>query len=384
MHRRKYPRKYPRKLSGQSFRINLALISRALTLGVALSLSGCLEVEREEPGGATGGDRSAATNSTAPATALRLILQDQSTAPPARVSVAFKLETDTGVPVPNLPAESFVLRENGSLISAKESVKRITPEDGDFVFSTLLLLDLSGSVIDQSLEALLEAAANFIREVLPPAIEERTSKILAVGVFDGRAEIEIITDYSSNPDHLVEQVFLIDESTMQDSSTNLYGAAISGLNSVTNQVEATRRDNPEIFGAGALVLFTDGTDQAAIEPEEAAFNAVDERAEDIAVMTIGLGAEVNSEVLQRLGPNGFRAASEQGDLITSFGEIAQFVSDEADSFYKLDYCSPKRTGPQLEHTLTIEVHQVTDENQELSGELDVIFSAESFGAGCEL
>jgi len=179
-------------------------------------------------------------------------------------------------------------------------------------------------------------------------------------------------------------VFLIDESTMQDSSTNLYGAAISGLNSVTNQVEATRRDNPEIFGAGALVLFTDGTDQAAIEPEEAAFNAVDERAEDIAVMTIGLGAEVNSEVLQRLGPNGFRAASEQGDLITSFGEIAQFVSDEADSFYKLDYCSPKRTGPQLEHTLTIEVHQVTDENQELSGELDVIFSAEGFGAGCEL
>lgn len=350
-----------------------------VVLGTLLGLSGCLEVEREEPdSGDNSNDRNAGIGANLPpASGLNLIMQDQSTTLPARVSVAFKLETDTGVPVPNLPAENFDLFENGTLISVAEAAKRVTPEDGDFIFSTLLLLDLSGSVVLGSLDGIKEAAVSFIREVLPPAAEGRTSKVLAVAIFDGRAEIEVLTEYLSNPDHLIEQVYLITEERMQDPSTNLYGAAIEGLQNVTAQVNQTRVDHPEVFAAGAMVLFTDGTDQAARVEEAAALEVVAARPEDVAVMTIGLGSEINANVLESLGPDGFRVASELNDLVTSFGDIAQFVSDEADSFYKLDYCSPKRAGD--ENVLTVVANL-----EGLSGALDVTFSAEGFGGRCQL
>lgn len=349
-----------------------------LLLSAALSLSACHEVEKEEPNGGDSNDRGAGLGADLPpATGLRLIQQDQSTALPARVSVAFKLETDTGAPVPNLPAENFDLFENGTLISVAESAKKVTPEDGDFVFSTLLLLDMSGSVTLGSLDIIKEAAVSFIREVLPPAAEGRTSKVLAVAIFDGREDIVVLTDYLSNPDHLIEQVYTINEENMEDPSTNLYGAAIAGLENITAQVNQTRIDNPEVFAAGAMVLFTDGTDQAARVEESAALEAIAARPEDVAAMTIGLGSEINSDVLQRLGPSGFRAASELNDLVTSFADIAQFVSDEADSFYKLDYCSPKRAG-------TANVLKIVANLEGLTGELDVTFSAEGFGGRCTL
>jgi uncharacterized protein YegL len=292
--------------------------------------------------------------------------------------VAFKLETDTGLPVPNLAADQFALYENGTLISVAEAAKRVTPEDGDFIFSTLLLLDFSGSVVNESLDGIKAAAISFIEQVLPPAAEGRTSKVLAVGLFDGRANIEMLTEYLSNPDLLTEQVRALTEEYMVDPSTNLYGAAQSGLQNITAQVTQTRNDFPDVFAAGAMVLFTDGTDQAARVDEADALDSVAARSEDVAVMTIGLGSEINQAVLERLGPDGFRAASELTDLATSFGEIAQFVSDEADSFYKLDYCSPKRAGEA--NTLSIVATQ-----EALSGSLDVTFSAEQFvGGRCQL
>lgn len=348
-----------------------------LSLTMALGLSGCLDVEREEPNDGSSQPTAGLGAELPPASSLNLILQDQSTALPSRVSVAFKLETDTGAPVPNLPAENFDLFENGTLISVAEAAKRVTPEDGDFVFSTLLLLDLSGSVVIGSLDGIKEAAVSFIREILPPAAEGRTSKVLAVAIFDGRSEIEVLTEYLSNPDHLIEQVYLITEERMQDPSTNLYGAAIEGLRNITAQVNQSRMDDPDVFAAGTMVLFTDGTDQAARVEESVALDAVANRQEDVAVMTIGLGSEINADVLQSLGPDGFRAASELNDLVASFGDIAQFVSDEADSFYKLDYCSPKRAGEE-------NILRVVANLENLSGSLDVTFSAEGFGGRCEL
>ncbi|MEJ2670008.1 MAG: VWA domain-containing protein, partial [Gammaproteobacteria bacterium] len=302
--------------------------------------------------------------------------QDHGTALPANVSVTFKLETDTGVPVPNLPVDSFNLYENDNLISV-ESARRVTPQDGEFVFSTLLLLDFSGSVVFGSLDTIKSAAASFVENVLPPAATEQTSKSLALAIFDGRQNIVMISDYLTNPDQVKEFIFALDASTAQDPSTNLYGAAIEGIAAISAQVEQQRTLNPDILSAGALVLFTDGTDQAARTTKEAAIQAVEARPEDVSVMTIGLGSEINPQVLQQLGRDAFSQASELNELAETFSEVAQFVSDEADSFYKLDYCSPKRAG--MENTLRIQAIQ-----GDLTGELNVVFSAEGFSAGCKI
>ena len=139
------------------------------------------------------------------------------------------------------------------------------------------------------------------------------------------------------------------------------------------QVGRQRAEFPDILSAGALVVFTDGTDQASRATESAAIAAVNSRPEDISVMTIGLGNEINPEVLQQLGPDAFSQASELDGLVGTFDQVAQFVSDEADSFYKLEYCSPKRAG--VEHTLRIRAKHTEGD---LSGELNVPFSAEGF------
>jgi len=375
------PIKHPIKISGP-FRyshlnrpqLNHSQLSHSGLFILLFSLlgifGGCGEVERSEPEASNDTFRASASNRP-PAQSLRLIYQNQTAEPPAKVSVSFQLETDTGVPVPNLPAENFTLLENGSQISKDEASMRVTPEDGEFSFATLLVLDFSDSVVSSSLDAIKAAAERFIEQVLPPAVELRSSKSMAIALFAGSSEIVMLSDYLTNRDQLIEMVKALDAGYFLDNSTNLYGAVISGLNNLTHEVETLQVEQPDNMTAGALVLFTDGTDQAARVSQEDALTAVNARAQNISVFTIGLGNEINANVLNQIGSDGFQVATELDDLVNTFSLVAQFVSDEADSFYKLEYCTPKRAGD--ENTLQIIANQ-----GQLRGDLEVVFSAEPF------
>ncbi|CAM9981322.1 unnamed protein product, partial [Chrysoparadoxa australica] len=87
---------------------------------------------------------------------------------PAKIRLFFKADFDNGDPIAGLEAESFTISENGSVISTSESLAQIQREIGQFMFTSVLLLDLSGSVLNaESLPTLKSSSIGFIESVIP-------------------------------------------------------------------------------------------------------------------------------------------------------------------------------------------------------------------------
>ncbi|MDM8516429.1 VWA domain-containing protein [Desulfobacterales bacterium HSG16] len=289
---------------------------------------------------------------------------------PSNVSVFFKVETDTGEPVPNLVAEDFKIFENDSQISSFESQQAIMPKPEDFSHHTLLVLDLSGSVLgSESLTKLKNAAQGFITAVTDASVNNDI--YLSVKWFDGAARLHSLVDFTNKSEKLIAGIDSISEDISNDPSTNLYGAIIEGID-IVEKITNT----PDAVNSGAVVIFTDGKDQASRKTRDEAFDAVMDAEDHIKIYTIGLGGEIDETVLKSVGKDGFAFASDFAELVPKFKEIAVQINKEVNSHYLLEYCSPKRNG---EHTLKIEV-----EDGEQSGSLTTCFCAGGFEGGCEI
>lgn len=305
---------------------------------------------------------------------LRLTLLDSSIRDPAIVSVSFKVTSESGQPVPRLTlANNFSLLENGTEISSFEATPRLTPEPNEFMYSTLLLLDLSGSILGSSFEALKIAAETFIDRVV--ASSSPNSWQIKIAFFDGNANITPVTEYLSDRLMLKNAINGLTPDMSTDSSTNLNGAVIQGVQDLDAMVSAY--DNTGTLSAGSLVIFTDGQDQASRVSENDARRAVNDAPDDLTIFTIGLQGEIDADALEAFGRDGYVQAEAVDNLADSFNAIADRVNNEANSYYLLDYCSPKRSGRDNELTIVAEVDG-------LRGELKTKFSAETFGGGCVL
>ena len=346
----------------------------AVTTANNTANSGSTNTGSTTPDQATSGNPSVTTST--PANGLILNKQSAFTEAPAKVSVAFNVETDQGQPVTGLTLDNFALYENDELISAFESQPKITPDDGDFTYSTMLLLDFSSSVVSTALTELKEAATLFVDHIFS-AQGINASHELAVALFDGQQNIVYVTDYLTNPLEIKDRISLLDESNMIDPSTNLYGAVQQGIESIEQRLSDNMILDSDLVVAGAMVLFTDGRDQAARVSEQNALNTVAQTADNISLYTIGLGSDIDSDVLTAVGVDGFQQAVSLDALVSSFTSVASNVANEANSYYTLEYCTPKRAGNA--HILRIVATQ-----SELQGELSISFSAEGFSSECEL
>ena len=117
---------------------------------------------------------------------LKLSLPDNgiATAAPARVSLFFTVDTCQGEPVSGLAADQFELAEDGHPVSAFESQKTVQPKGQRFRMYSLLLLDLSGSILRSgSFPALRDAAKLYVDQVLASRVDGQR---VAVYAFDGR------------------------------------------------------------------------------------------------------------------------------------------------------------------------------------------------------
>ena len=339
----------------------LALFAASL---IILLLPGC--------GGSCCGGSSGGSSQTP--VSLKLTKLSSSEELPAVVTVSFKVETDSGLPVPNLDVDTnFTLKENEQEISQFESTPKIAPEPNEFVYSTILLLDLSGSILLNSLDTLKTASKGLIDQIIPSP--DPGNFQMKIAYFDGNAGITELTGFLSDRTMLKDTIDLIDENTSTDSSTNLYGAVVEGINQI--DVKVTAEQQADVLSAGALIIFTDGSDRAGRVTEDAAINSVNNADEKIAVFTIGLEGEIDTNVLDQLGREGFQQASGLSGLSDSFSNIAQLTNDEANSFYILKYCSPRRSG--FNNKLEI----IASFNG-ASGSLIHDFSASSFTGGCQI
>ena len=301
---------------------------------------------------------------------------------PANVEVLFQVQTATREPLSGLALDAFSIFEDDQPISRFEASATIQPRSEQFRSATVLLLDFSRSIIDSgNLPVLQAAAASFVRELLPPVTDPDYGETeIAVYGFDGSESLGLIVPFSFNADEVVLGIQDASAADFTDgSSTNLNGAVIAGIEEVQDEV-ARLRQNVRI-AVGSLVTFTDGTDTAGrVNLSQAASAVASASAEQergvnvFNAFTIGLGGEVDETALERLGPALSVRASNTAELEARFREIAARVEAEANSFYVLEYCSPKRAGT---HTLGIRVQA-----RGSAGFLEETFDASRFTGGC--
>lgn len=310
---------------------------------------------------------------------LVLSIQEQFTTLPGKVSIFFRVSDTDNDPVPGLTADQFTIYEQGrnddcfNTISTSESLARISPNSQIFTNNTLLVLDLSNSVLSGSLEELKSASISFIDNVMPATPED--SFKMAIYWFDGEDELHLLNAPSSSKQELTGAIEGITEDISNDPSTDLYGAVIKSTDIATGLLNESTSDGK--IGAASVVIFTDGTDQASRFTEEAALKKVNEANSNISFFTIGLGSEIDTQVLTDIGKTFSVFAGNKEELETTFNDISFRVSQRANSFYLFEYCTPKRDGSG-ESNLAI---QVRDGSRQ--GAVQTKFNANGFTGGCE-
>jgi len=314
------------------------------------------------------------------------------TSAPSRVSLFFKVDTCQGAPVSGLDAAAFELQEDGSPVSRYESQQKIQPKGQSYRMDSVVLLDTSGSVLRSgAFTALQAAAAKYIAAVLDASA---SGQRIALLTFDGRSSPQVVVDFSADQAALLAGVSSLatvecrtssecagfaDHRTCAgwrcvDDSTNLNGAVVASL----DLLEAHLADASVPYRDAALVLFTDGTDEAArVSSAEA-----DRRAAKTPVhlFSVGLGEEVDAAALAAFGRDGTFSSTSADGLASAFEAVASKVNALANRFYLLEYCSPKRGGS---HTLKI-VASSQQQSTLYQGGLSLQFDATGFASGCEL
>lgn len=314
-----------------------------------------------------------------PESDLILSIQEQYTTLPGKISILFKVSDVDGNPVAGLNADQFTIYEQGrnddcfNTISTSESQARISPNSQIFATNTILVLDLSNSVLSSSLDELKVAGASFVDNVMPATTQE--SFKMAIYWFDGEDVLHSLNELTSDKAELKAAIDGITTDISNDPSTDLYGAVIKSTNIASDLLKTSTSGGK--IGAASVVIFTDGTDQASRYTQEAAQKKVDDADPNIAFFTIGLGSEIDTQVLTDLGKTFSVFAGNKEELETTFNDISQRVSEQANSFYLFEYCSPKRDGSG-ENNLAI---QLKDGSKQ--GAVQTKFDATGFEGGCE-
>lgn len=282
---------------------------------------------------------------------------------PSNVAVYFTVDTSDGEPVPGLQADSFKIYEDGNLVSAYESRQTILNPQVAAVHYTLLLVDMSASIVESGQVPQLVAASD--------AFTSRVGTVqqVAVYTFDGREDIQEVVGFTRSGTNASSAIRALENRNVRDPSTNLHGAVVKGIEVLRDQMEHSTM--PLHFGT--LVVFTDGTDRAARVTRDEMMAAVDDAHMD--VYAIAVGGEIDVDELGALGRNGFVRAENGDRLQAAFDEVAQRIEGYSKRFYLLSYCSPARAG---EHEVTIEANA-----RDSSGEITYRFDATGFGPGCD-
>ncbi len=308
------------------------------------------------------------------------VLEGPTISPPAKVSVFFQVKDNNGNPVGHLTEENFLIYEKGindechRIISEFEAKRKISGREQVFNHTTLLVLDLSGSVLGQSQEQVQAAANTFIDEIMPDTSNESTK--MGIWWFDGADALHILVPVTADKAELKAGIGSIFPGMSNDNSTDLFGAVIKSANEAKG-ILAEYQDL-DITAATSVVIFTDGRDRANRYLRQDAYNAVSSSPQGITFFTLGVGEEINSVDLQTIGRNGYAEATTVSQLSAVFKQIANLVNSEANSFYFFEYCSPIRNG--ASNGLIIEAF----ESSNSAGHIELNFDATGFTGGCQL
>ena len=113
---------------------------------------------------------------------------------PSNIYLLFSVETCLGNPKAGISAQEFEIYEDGELISIFESDQTILPRPRLYTLATVLLLDLSGSILESdTLEPLKASAQSFVSQVAGEDGQE-----VAIYLFDGRETIKELVTFTND------------------------------------------------------------------------------------------------------------------------------------------------------------------------------------------
>ena len=250
---------------------------------------------------------------------------------PCNIDVVYRVTDRADNVNTELVESDFRFLEDGEEIDAVESALHIyTGADLNTTNRTVLMIDNSTSM-DSLLDDIKLAAYQFVENL-------ESNQYMCVYTFSEQAEL--IVDFTNNQANLVGGINSIQTGY---SSTDLYGSIITGLHRWGDVYY------PENLIKGNLIMITDGSDtQGSTTLQEALVERGNKQ-----VYTLGIGSEVDTEALIALGNGGFYLLNTAHEATGTFLIIQQEISDYLNSFYWLNYITPKRGD--IDHTVEISV-----------------------------
>ncbi|MFC2085125.1 VWA domain-containing protein [Bacteroidota bacterium] len=257
-----------------------------------------------------------------------ILMHSLLTEPPNKVKVLFQVLDLNNKGVDLLQLDDFEIFEDGEKVSPTESKLRISKrQDNDYTFKTVLMLDNSTSITDDSininnLQLIKDAANSFVDNMLDQQ---------KIAVYQFSSSADLLIDFTSSSNSFVIKN-AINGISKGASSTDLYGSIIEGTSKLEEKFSSLS------IVQSAMVLFTDGDDTQGSHSLSQALDAIIGKL----VYAVGLGAEIEPEVLELLSNGTFFKIEEVGQLNQIFFQIQQEIELLANSFYWMEYESPKR------------------------------------------
>jgi hypothetical protein len=279
---------------------------------------------------------------------------------PANVALYVSVADEKGQPVPGLAVDNFRVYEDGKLISAAKGKRALVDASAASGRFALLLVDLSGPVVDSAdFPELAESVGRFVEKV-------GAKQAVAVSIFDGGDSPVPVTPFGVPADPQ-KVVAAIRKYRPKKRDSNLNGAVFQGLAAIKERLDAG--DEPT---TAALVVYTDRGDMAHSVNGQVIEDALKQSPAEVYV--IGVGAAVSRPELATIGRNGIFISNDPKVFRRGFDQVATKITTVGGGRYLFSYCTPKRRN---EHLLKLEVDAAGN-----TGTLEYHFNADSFHAGC--
>lgn len=253
----------------------------------------------------------------------------ENTEKPSFINIMFQVTDMQGNGVSTLTTNDFAVLENENPVSPTESAMQIRKQDVvPYSLKTVLLIDNSHSVGDK-LSEIKNAAKSLVLSKLP-------NQEFAIFVFSENPVL--LQNFTSDIQALTST---IDDIDLGFATTNLYGSIVESVNMWEDFYETDQ------IQQGFMIGFTDGSDTQASSTLEEALAARGQKR----VYMVGLGSEIEPSVLEDLGNAGSYSIDNVSELADKFAEIQEDMAGFANSFYWMNYMTPKRGDN--EHTLKL-------------------------------
>ncbi len=355
---------------------SLGLFFLFTLIAFALVISGC--------GGGSGGNANSQDEEIARQLYERSYFKideyDVSTKLPGYVDILFHVKDIDGEFVTSFMVDDFEVLEDGESISPTESkMKIVSNNEVPYKLKFVLMIDNSSSV-ETKLPAIINAAKALVSAAIDPAAVDPVTNdpngniYFKIYTFSEFYNDLMPDDGFSNDADIIKAT--IDSIEIGNATTDLYGSVIEGVSQWSDTF------NNNVIEEGALVLLTDGSHtQGNSSLVYALAKRVNKR-----VFTIGIGDEVQPEVLEQLGNAGYYQINDSedfaGELTSQFLSIHEEVDLFSKTFYWLSYLSPKRGGDSNRLTLKVKENTNVDidkySGELISAEIVSSFKSEDF------